>query len=117
MTRTREPPTGPVVDCMERGCKCGKKDQSASRSYYLLPSFPNSITMAGYHGTFDLSCLGFWWYCAGWLIGVGFVGPGFHPHLPGFRHQFLAKALGATMWFFIFYRARCVTLGYTLTGV
>ncbi|KAI0063574.1 hypothetical protein BV25DRAFT_1915075 [Artomyces pyxidatus] len=31
---------------------------------------------------------------------------GFHPHLPGFRHQFLAKALGATMWFFIFYRAR-----------
>ncbi|KAF9653913.1 hypothetical protein BDM02DRAFT_3068958, partial [Thelephora ganbajun] len=34
-------------------------------------------------------------------------GPGFHPHLPGFKHQFLAKALGATMWFFIFYRARC----------
>lgn len=38
------------------------------------------------------------------------LGPGFHPHLPGFKHQFLAKALGATMWFFIFYRARCVTL-------
>ncbi|OAX44106.1 hypothetical protein K503DRAFT_795717 [Rhizopogon vinicolor AM-OR11-026] len=31
---------------------------------------------------------------------------GFNPHLPGFRYQFLAKALGATMWFFIFYRAR-----------
>ena len=43
----------------------------------------------------------------------GFLGPGFNPHLPGFRHQFLAKALGATMWFFIFYRARCVTPEYT----
>ncbi|KAF8135771.1 hypothetical protein EV363DRAFT_1159258 [Boletus edulis] len=31
---------------------------------------------------------------------------GFNPHLPGARYQFLAKALGATMWFFIFYRAR-----------
>jgi hypothetical protein len=34
------------------------------------------------------------------------VAPGFHPHLPGFRYQFLAKGLGAAMWFFIFYRAR-----------
>ncbi|KAK0485835.1 hypothetical protein IW261DRAFT_1330062, partial [Armillaria novae-zelandiae] len=34
---------------------------------------------------------------------------GFNPHLPGFKHNFLAKALGATMWFFIFYRARCVS--------
>ncbi|TFK44844.1 hypothetical protein BDQ12DRAFT_730858 [Crucibulum laeve] len=32
--------------------------------------------------------------------------PGFHPHLPGFRYNFLAKGLGAAMWFFIFYRAR-----------
>ncbi|KAN0090841.1 hypothetical protein V8E55_004407 [Tylopilus felleus] len=31
---------------------------------------------------------------------------GFNPHLPGARYQFLSKALGATMWFFIFYRAR-----------
>ncbi|KAJ3763978.1 hypothetical protein EV360DRAFT_32300 [Lentinula raphanica] len=31
---------------------------------------------------------------------------GFHPHLPGFRYNFLAKGLGATMWFFIFYRFR-----------
>ncbi|KAK7472741.1 hypothetical protein VKT23_000851 [Stygiomarasmius scandens] len=31
---------------------------------------------------------------------------GFHPHLPGFRYTFLAKGLGATMWFFIFYRVR-----------
>ncbi|KAF8070578.1 hypothetical protein FPV67DRAFT_1487905 [Lyophyllum atratum] len=31
---------------------------------------------------------------------------GFNPHLPGFRKNFMAKALGATMWFFIFYRAR-----------
>ncbi|KAF8637973.1 hypothetical protein AX16_010605 [Volvariella volvacea WC 439] len=37
---------------------------------------------------------------------AGHAGPGFHPHLPGFKHTFLAKALGATMWFFIFYRAR-----------
>jgi hypothetical protein len=39
-----------------------------------------------------------------------YKGSGFHPHLPGFKHQFLAKALGATMWFFIFYRARFVLL-------
>ncbi|KDR75753.1 hypothetical protein GALMADRAFT_248425 [Galerina marginata CBS 339.88] len=32
--------------------------------------------------------------------------PGFHPHLPGVGYNFLAKALGASMWFFIFYRAR-----------
>ncbi|KAG6813549.1 hypothetical protein H0H92_009941 [Tricholoma furcatifolium] len=32
--------------------------------------------------------------------------PGFNPHLPGFKYSFLAKGLGATMWFFIFYRAR-----------
>ncbi|KAF9517169.1 hypothetical protein BS47DRAFT_1291149, partial [Hydnum rufescens UP504] len=31
---------------------------------------------------------------------------GFHPHLPSFGHRFLAKGLGATMWFFIFYRAK-----------
>ncbi|KAI0775646.1 hypothetical protein BD413DRAFT_280894 [Trametes elegans] len=33
-------------------------------------------------------------------------GSGFHPHLPGLKHRFLATTLGATMWFFIFYRAR-----------
>ena len=27
-------------------------------------------------------------------------------HMPSFTHRFLAKGLGATMWFFIFYRAR-----------
>ncbi|EAU91482.1 hypothetical protein CC1G_01971 [Coprinopsis cinerea okayama7 len=32
--------------------------------------------------------------------------PGFHPHLPGKGYTFLGTALGATMWFFIFYRAR-----------
>ncbi|KAG2750306.1 hypothetical protein CY34DRAFT_801990 [Suillus luteus UH-Slu-Lm8-n1] len=31
---------------------------------------------------------------------------GFNPHLPGLRYQILAKALGATMWFFMLYRAR-----------
>ncbi|KAI0702970.1 hypothetical protein C8T65DRAFT_611860 [Cerioporus squamosus] len=39
---------------------------------------------------------------------AGQHGPGFHPHLPGFTHKFLATTLGATMWFFIFYRARYV---------
>jgi len=40
------------------------------------------------------------------------TGPGFHPHLPGFKYKFLAKALGATMWFFIFYRARFVLFSF-----
>ncbi|KAJ2931287.1 hypothetical protein H1R20_g5783, partial [Candolleomyces eurysporus] len=31
---------------------------------------------------------------------------GFQPHLPGARYNFLAKFVGASMWFFIFYRAR-----------
>ncbi|KAI6032883.1 hypothetical protein F5J12DRAFT_797055 [Pisolithus orientalis] len=31
---------------------------------------------------------------------------GFNPHLPGFRYQVLSKLLGASMWFFILYRAR-----------
>ncbi|TCD63040.1 hypothetical protein EIP91_006053 [Steccherinum ochraceum] len=33
-------------------------------------------------------------------------GPGFHPHLPGMGYKILSTTLGATMWFFIFYRAR-----------
>jgi hypothetical protein len=31
---------------------------------------------------------------------------GFHPHPPSLFHRGMAKALGAGMWFFIFYRAR-----------
>ncbi|KAJ7076357.1 hypothetical protein B0H15DRAFT_893408 [Mycena belliarum] len=31
---------------------------------------------------------------------------GFHPHLPGRGYSLLAKGIGATMWFFIFYRLR-----------
>ncbi|GBE81620.1 hypothetical protein SCP_0313490 [Sparassis crispa] len=31
---------------------------------------------------------------------------GFNPHPPGFRYKFLATTLGASMWFFLFYRAR-----------
>ncbi|GAA5956339.1 hypothetical protein JCM21900_006150 [Sporobolomyces salmonicolor] len=31
---------------------------------------------------------------------------GFHPHLPGLGHRLGAKLLGASMWFWIFYRAR-----------
>lgn len=34
------------------------------------------------------------------------TGVGFHPHLPGLGHRFMGKALGATMWFWIFYRAK-----------
>ncbi|GJJ06588.1 hypothetical protein Clacol_000781 [Clathrus columnatus] len=37
---------------------------------------------------------------------AGASSTGFNPHLPGMRYKFLSKALGATMWFFIFYRAR-----------
>ncbi|KAJ3733474.1 hypothetical protein DFJ43DRAFT_1153093 [Lentinula guzmanii] len=37
---------------------------------------------------------------------AGHASGGFNPHLPGFRYNFLAKGLGATMWFFIFYRFR-----------
>ncbi|KAI0730187.1 hypothetical protein C8Q72DRAFT_883531 [Fomitopsis betulina] len=36
----------------------------------------------------------------------GHYSPGFHPHPPGLKHRFLATTLGASMWFFIFYRAR-----------
>ncbi|KAJ6594041.1 hypothetical protein B0H19DRAFT_1093489 [Mycena capillaripes] len=32
--------------------------------------------------------------------------PGFHPHLPGRGYTLLARGVGATMWFFIFYRLR-----------
>ncbi|KAH8828180.1 hypothetical protein DL96DRAFT_1602113 [Flagelloscypha sp. PMI_526] len=31
---------------------------------------------------------------------------GFHPHLPGLKHRFLATGIGATMWLFMFYRIR-----------
>ncbi|TEB37376.1 hypothetical protein FA13DRAFT_1786530 [Coprinellus micaceus] len=37
---------------------------------------------------------------------AGAAGPGFHPHLPPVRYTLLGKALGASMWFFIFYRMR-----------
>ncbi|CAD6892476.1 unnamed protein product [Tilletia controversa] len=31
---------------------------------------------------------------------------GFHPHQPSALHRYSAKILGASMWFFIFYRAK-----------
>ncbi|BGP42073.1 hypothetical protein JCM10450v2_006159 [Rhodotorula kratochvilovae] len=40
---------------------------------------------------------------------------GFHPHLPGLGYRLGAKFLGASMWFFLFYRARqdgAVLLGW-----
>ncbi|EJD42745.1 hypothetical protein AURDEDRAFT_168268 [Auricularia subglabra TFB-10046 SS5] len=37
--------------------------------------------------------------------GAGGI-PGFHPHLPGPAYRWGGKALGAAMWFFIFYRIR-----------
>ncbi|CAO3658379.1 unnamed protein product [Rhizopus stolonifer] len=30
----------------------------------------------------------------------------FHPHFPQFTHRFVGKALGATMWFWMMYRAK-----------
>jgi len=65
--------------------------------YYILNGGPNWYVLTD-------GCI----FCLEILIGSGF-----HPHLPGFKHKFLAKALGATMWFFIFYRARFVLLSFT----
>ncbi|KIM29784.1 hypothetical protein M408DRAFT_22649 [Serendipita vermifera MAFF 305830] len=31
---------------------------------------------------------------------------GFHPHPPALRYRVLSQLLGASMWFFIFYRAK-----------
>ncbi|KAF7724586.1 hypothetical protein EC973_000894 [Apophysomyces ossiformis] len=31
---------------------------------------------------------------------------GFHPHFAGFWHRFTGKALGASMWFWMMYRAK-----------
>lgn len=31
---------------------------------------------------------------------------GFHPYQPAFKHRWGAKLLGATMWFWIFYRMK-----------
>lgn len=33
-------------------------------------------------------------------------GLGFTPHFAGFTHRFVGKALGATMWFWMMYRAK-----------
>ena len=111
MTRAREPPADPVVDSMERVASVGKK------LIQLSPPLP-FVSELIHHG-WSSRCVRPW--LSGLLVRswrltelVDFLGPGFNPHLPGFRHQFLAKALGATMWFFIFYRARCVTPEYTL---
>ncbi|CAO3597700.1 unnamed protein product [Absidia cylindrospora] len=30
----------------------------------------------------------------------------FHPHVAGFWHRFTGKALGASMWFWMMYRAK-----------
>jgi hypothetical protein len=111
MTRAREPPPDPVVDCMKRGCKCGKTEgkPKPGHSHRLL----HSISELVHHGRSSRCVLPPLFKLSARLCRLAerqkFLGPGFNPHLPGFRHQFLAKALGATMWFFIFYRARCVT--------
>jgi len=40
------------------------------------------------------------------VLGTNLDNSPFHPHMPPMPHRFISKALGATMWFFIFYRAR-----------
>ena len=40
---------------------------------------------------------------------------GFHYHPPSLVHRTLAKSLGASMWFWIFYRARSVPLSLPLS--
>lgn len=63
------------------------------------PTHPNNLsTMAG--------GVGMWIVSSGRCDAEGLLAGGFHPHLPGMRYTMLAKGLGATMWFFIFYRAR-----------
>lgn len=52
--------------------------------------------MAGGHGGESTSGAGRWYRPM----------HGFHPHRPAFKHRWGAKLLGATMWFFIFYRAK-----------
>ena len=37
---------------------------------------------------------------------AGAAGLGFHPHFAGFWHRFAGKTLGATMWFWMMYRAK-----------
>lgn len=45
---------------------------------------------------------------AGHGPATGYYRPtaGFAPHPPAFKHRWGAKLLGATMWFWIFYRAK-----------
>lgn len=40
------------------------------------------------------------------MAGSAAGGLGFHPHFAGFTHRFVGKALGATMWFWMMYRAK-----------
>ncbi|ORX45266.1 hypothetical protein DM01DRAFT_1328546 [Hesseltinella vesiculosa] len=35
-----------------------------------------------------------------------FIMAGFHPHAASFTHRFTGKFLGATMWFWMMYRAK-----------
>lgn len=39
-------------------------------------------------------------------LNMSIAAPGFNPRLPGLKINFIAKGLGAAMWFFIFYRMR-----------
>ncbi|KAI8380464.1 hypothetical protein EDC96DRAFT_491110 [Choanephora cucurbitarum] len=40
------------------------------------------------------------------MAGSAAGGFGFHPHMASFTHRFVGKALGATMWFWMMYRAK-----------
>ncbi|CAO3600581.1 unnamed protein product [Absidia cylindrospora] len=44
----------------------------------------------------------------------------FHPHAAGFWHRFTGKALGASMWFWMMYRAKQMVLlfwAYDILGI
>ena len=101
-----------------KGVQIRTKEWEGSRIYILarLREIPQAILNKLKHSfTLTLSSM------AGGAHGKGvcsfsqeiiwtFTAPGFNPRLPGAKINFLAKGLGAMMWFFIFYRMRSVCL-------
>lgn len=81
--------------------------QASTNSCLRTTHFSTSTTMAGHQCTFTIYPLSF---------SDSSLAPGFHPHLPGRRYTLLAKGVGATMWFFIFYRLRSVYSSPLLLG-
>ena len=82
-----------------------RRDKSRRQSAHELPPSSLQSTWPG-HTVSQISCETASECAEQWRFVAS--GPGFHPHLPGFKYKFLSTTLGATMWFFIFYRMRFV---------